>query len=148
MSYEVVGKLIKKYDMESKTGTFHTRDFVIEIEGRYPEYPKFQLVQDRCSIIDAFQEGDIIQVSFDLRGREWQGKYFTNLNAWRIVPADGEPHKAPAPADVTDAAPASNWNAPATIDVGGQTLPVTVQANLNVPRLTGEDAAGDDDLPF
>ena len=42
------------------------------------------MTQDRCSIIDKYNEGDKIKVFFDLRGREWQGKYFTNLNAWRV----------------------------------------------------------------
>jgi hypothetical protein len=63
--------------------------------------------------VDDYSEGDNIEVEFDLRGREWNGKYFTNLQAWRINRAgDGEsgggesfgggrqqsqPAKAPAP---------------------------------------------------
>lgn len=118
MSYDITGRLVQKGEIEKKgkDGNFLSRTFAIEIEGRYPEFPSFQLVQDRCDIIDRFNVGDLITVSFDLRGREWQGKYFTNLNAWRIVPANGEPHKAPPPADVTDAAPSITWNAPATDD--------------------------------
>jgi hypothetical protein len=84
MSFEIEGILHKKYDTESKTDSFKTREFVITTEGMYPQYVKFQLTQDKCSAIDSFQEGERIKVSFDLRGREWQGKYFTNLNAWRV----------------------------------------------------------------
>ena len=85
MSFEVEGKLIKKYDTENKTGSFQAREFVIEVSsGNYPQFVKFQLVQDRCTLIDSYQEGEMIKVHFDLRGREWNGKYFTNLNAWRI----------------------------------------------------------------
>ena len=85
MSFEVEGKLIKKYETENKTGTFQAREFVIEIHnGNYPQFVKFQLVQDRCALLDPFNEGEQIKVHFDLRGREWQGKYFTNLNAWRL----------------------------------------------------------------
>ena len=85
MSFEVEGKLIKKYETENKTGSFQAREFVIEVtSGNYPQFVKFQLVQDRCTLIDGYQEGEMIKVHFDLRGREWQGKYFTNLNAWRI----------------------------------------------------------------
>ncbi|MBK9151351.1 MAG: DUF3127 domain-containing protein [Saprospiraceae bacterium] len=84
MSFEIEGILHKKYDTESKTDSFKTREFVISTEGMYPQYVKFQLTQDKCSAIDSFQEGERIKVSFDLRGREWQGKYFTNLNAWRV----------------------------------------------------------------
>lgn len=87
MSYEIQAKLHKKFDTEQKTETFRAREFVlVEDEGgNYPQYIKFQLTQDRCELIDAYNEGDQIKVFFDLRGREWQGKYFTNLNAWRIT---------------------------------------------------------------
>lgn len=85
MAFEIDGKLIKIYPTEQKTASFAAREFVIEVpDGNYPQYIKFQAVQDRCNILDNFSEGDKIKVSFDLRGREWQGKYFTSLNAWRI----------------------------------------------------------------
>lgn len=98
MSFEVEGKLIKKYDTENKTGSFQAREFVIEVtSGNYPQFVKFQLVQDRCTLIDGYQEGEMIKVHFDLRGREWNGKYFTNLNAWRIDrPSATQSTNAPA----------------------------------------------------
>jgi len=100
MSFEVEGKLYKKFDTESKTETFQARDFVIEVSsGNYPQLVKFQLVQDRCSLIDEYEEGDQLKVHFDLRGREWNGKYFTNLNAWRIEKAEAVgATEAPPPA--------------------------------------------------
>ena len=95
MSFEIVGRLHKKFDTESKTATFQAREFVIEVDdGRYPQMVKFQLVQDKCDEIDKFNENDNVRVHFNLRGREWQGKYFTNLNAWRIesgAPAGAAP---------------------------------------------------------
>lgn len=96
MSFEIEGKLIKKYETESKTGSFQAREFVIEIsEGNYPQFVKFQLVQDKCSLLDHLNEGDQIKVNFDLRGREWNGKYFTNLNAWRVQ-LTGSEQQAPS----------------------------------------------------
>jgi len=101
MSFEVEGKLYKKFDTESKTQTFQARDFVIEVSsGNYPQLVKFQLVQDRCSLIDDYAEGEHLKVHFDLRGREWNGKYFTNLNAWRIEKSEATATSdAPTPAD-------------------------------------------------
>lgn len=99
MSFEVTGKLIKKYETESKTESFRAREFVIEVEsGQYPQFVKFQCVQDRTSIIDDVNEGDQIKVHFDLRGREWQGKYFTNLNAWRVEADSPATGATPPPA--------------------------------------------------
>lgn len=123
MSFEVLGKLHKKFDTESKTDTFQAREFVIEIEGNYPQLIKFQLVQDRCSLIDEYEEGDTINVHFDLRGREWNGKYFTNLNAWRV-----ERPSAAAPTPDAPSQPAGNDTFPAADDE--------------------PPAAADDDLPF
>ena len=71
-------------EIESKKPNFQTREFIIVTQEQYPQYIKFQLVQDRCGAIDKFNENDDLTVFFDLRGREWQGKYFTNLQAWKI----------------------------------------------------------------
>ncbi len=85
MSYEAKGTLHKKYETEKKTETFQAREFVLKVEeGNYAQFVKFQLVQDRCAIIDDMNEGEELLVTFDLRGREWNGKYFTNLNAWKV----------------------------------------------------------------
>ncbi|MBK7811316.1 MAG: DUF3127 domain-containing protein [Saprospiraceae bacterium] len=89
MSFNVSGKLHKVFPAETKTATFQTREFVIVTEEQYPQYIKFQLVQDRCGVIDQFTPGQVINVFFDLRGREWQEKYFTNLQAWKVEAGAG-----------------------------------------------------------
>jgi len=88
MGYKAEGKIVKIFDTEQKTASFSAREFVIEVEdGQYPQMVKFQLVQDKCALVDDYNEGDKIEVEFDLRGREWNDKYFTNLQAWRITKA-------------------------------------------------------------
>ena len=84
MALDITGRLHKVFDTEQKTESFKAREFVIETQGEYPQFVKFQLTQDRCDLIENYKEGDGLKVHFDLRGREWQGKYFTNLNAWKI----------------------------------------------------------------
>lgn len=101
MAFEITGKLHKKFDTEQKTDSFKAREFVIETDGDYPQFVKFQCTQDKCSLMDKFEEGSTIKVHFDLRGREWQGKYFTNLNAWKVEgesanDADGFNQEIPA----------------------------------------------------
>lgn len=87
MNFEIEGTLHKKFEIESKSSSFQTREFVITTDGSYQQFVKFQLTQDKCAIVDTFEEGEKVKVTFDLRGREWQGKYFTNLNAWRVESA-------------------------------------------------------------
>jgi len=121
MSFEVVGRLHKKFDTEKKTESFQAREFVIEVDGQYPQFVKFQLVQDRCSAIEQYNEGDMIKVSFDLRGREWQGKYFTNLNAWKI-----------------------QANAPAAVEAGA---PPPAASDGSFPSMGDAPTTAEDDLP-
>lgn len=90
------GKLHRKFDTAQVSPTFTKREFVVEIaeNPQYPQLVKFELAQDRCSILDKFNEGDMIEVSFDLRGRKWQKdssseeKFFNELAAWKIYPAE------------------------------------------------------------
>ena len=99
MSYDITGTLVKKYETETKGESFRVRDFVIKANdgGQYDNFVKFQTTQDRTAIIDDYNEGDEIKVHFDLRGRQWQDKYFTNLNAWRVEKVSGNT-APPAPA--------------------------------------------------
>ena len=84
MAFATEGIVHRVFETENKTASFQTREFVIKLEGNYPQFIKFQLTQDKCDIISNYKEGDKIKVHFDLRGREWNDKYFTNLNAWKV----------------------------------------------------------------
>lgn len=85
MTYEAIGKLYRKFATESKSASFQAREFVIETnDSNYQQYIKFQLTQDKCALIDNINEGEEVKVQFDLRGREWNEKFFTNLNAWKV----------------------------------------------------------------
>ena len=92
MNFTIEGTLYAKFDEERVSERFSKREFVLEIEdGNYPQYPKFQLTQDRCVLLDPYQKGDKIRLQFDIKGRPYTRQdgttaYFTNLNVWRIEP--------------------------------------------------------------
>jgi len=78
---------------------------------QYPEFIKFELIQDKCDLIDNLKVDQEVDVHFNLKGRKWtdpQGevKYFNSLQAWRIDPAagpteemqDGDPGSSQEPA--------------------------------------------------
>ncbi len=102
MSYQLEATIHKIFDTEAKTDKFKSRDVVCVTNDQYPQYIKIQFVQDRCELLDSFREGDEVRIFFDLRGKEWQEKYFTNLQAWKIertsvVVGRSEPKKADKP---------------------------------------------------
>jgi hypothetical protein len=89
----VTGKLKLVNEAQSFASGFVKREFVITTDEKYPQDLKFELVKEKVTDIDKYPIGSSIDVSFNLRGQEYQGKYFVSLQAWKIdsVGAVAEP---------------------------------------------------------
>lgn len=93
---EVQGKI--KLIGETKTfgsNGFQKREMVVTTEEQYPQHIMIEFVQDKTSLLDAFQVGQPVKVGINLRGREWvspQGetKYFNSVQGWRIENLAGQ----------------------------------------------------------
>ena len=91
---EIQGRIIKINPTQTVgQNGFQRRDVVIMTEEQYPQYIPFDFVQEKCVLLDNFQEGQTVRISFNIRGREWvnpQGetKYIVNLQGWRIENAE------------------------------------------------------------
>lgn len=98
--YEAAGKIKVIQETQSFPSGFMKREFVVTTaHDKYPQDLKFEIVKDKCSLLDAFDVGQDVQVSFDIRGNEYNGKYFVNLSCWKIQAADGSsPAARPAAA--------------------------------------------------
>jgi hypothetical protein len=100
-NYELTGTVKFIGDTVKVSEKFSKRDLVVsDGNAMYPQVISFQVTQDKCDLLDTIMEGQEVEVSFNLRGREWtspQGetKYFNTLEAWRIDTVGSEP--APAP---------------------------------------------------
>jgi Domain of unknown function (DUF3127) len=87
---DVTGVLKVKGETVKVSEKFTKREFVItDNSSQYPQHISFQLKQDKCGLLDAFQLGQEMKVHFNLSGREWtspQGelKHFNSLEAWRL----------------------------------------------------------------
>ncbi len=109
MAYDLTGKIKVIMDPKTFGSGFTVREFVVTVEdGKYPQDIVLQFVQDKVSLLDSVQEGQEVTVSFDIRGREYNGRYFNNLQAWKIqAPEAGSDDKPPVsdsdvPADFND----------------------------------------------
>ena len=75
------------------TDKFKKREFVIYIpeQGYRSKYVKFSLIQKDCDVIDDFEEGDTVTVSYSFEGRAWENpktgktEYFNDIRATRIT---------------------------------------------------------------
>jgi len=88
---EVKGKIVEISQTQQVTDTFKKREFVLEFaeNPQYPEFVKFEMIQDKCGLLDNYQTGNEVTISFNLKGRKWNDpkggvKYFNTLQAWRI----------------------------------------------------------------
>ena len=88
MSYELTGKIKLILDPKTFDSGFTKREVVVTVDdGKYPQDICLEFVQDRVSLLDEVDVGDDVTVSFDIRGREFNGRYFNNLQGWKVVPA-------------------------------------------------------------
>lgn len=86
MAYDLTGKI--KIIQEAKTfdSGFTKREMVVVVEdGKYPQEINIEFVQDKINLLDNLQVGQEVTVSFDIRGREYNGRYFNNLQGWKIA---------------------------------------------------------------
>jgi len=94
--YDLDGVVKVVNDVQTFASGFTKREFVVEVEdGKYPQMVKFETVKERTSLLDGLNVGDPVKVFFDIRGNEYQGRYYVNLNAWKIE--KGAAGGAPAP---------------------------------------------------
>ena len=93
MPYEITGKVVEVMPVNQVSDKFRKREFVLEKKETgggavFIDYIKFQLVQDKCDMINESFIQDEVKVWFNIRGNKWErdGKvnYFTNLDAWKI----------------------------------------------------------------
>ncbi|MDB4438107.1 DUF3127 domain-containing protein [bacterium] len=89
-SFELTGTLKVLQDTQTFASGFSKREFVIEVpDGKYPQLIKFGALKDKISILDSVSIGDELSVTFDVRGREYNGNYYVDLNAWKISKSGG-----------------------------------------------------------
>ncbi len=93
MAFEITGKIIDISPVNQVSDKFKKREFVIEKKESggsavFIDYIKFQLLQDKCDLINESYLNEDVRIWFNLKGNKWErdGKvnYFTNLDAWKI----------------------------------------------------------------
>ena len=122
---QIEGKLYLVMETQKVSESFQKREFVLltDEDSKYPQHVKFELAQDKCSLLDFFADGQAVTVHFNLRGREWSGKYFTNLQAWKIEAAATTSAPAPARAARQQPAPPAFPTAPRKVTTETDDLP-------------------------
>jgi single-strand DNA-binding protein len=88
-SFKLTGMLYTVFPEQVVSEKFRKQEFVLKIEGdKFPNFPKFQAVNERIDLLQSFTPGDELTVTFDIQGKEYpkgnETLYFTSLNAWKL----------------------------------------------------------------
>lgn len=89
MAYEISGTIKVIFDTQTFPSGFSKREFVITTGEKFPQDIKLECLKDKASMLENLKEGQPVKVQFDINGREYNGRYFVNLSAWRVEPAEG-----------------------------------------------------------
>lgn len=127
---EVKGKIIQKFDLQSGTSKagnpWKKQNYLLETLDSFPRKIYFDFFGDRADQYP-LNVGDLINLSFDIECREYQGRYYTDIRGWKAEKLDAASAVAPQPQ--ANDAPAAAAPAPA------------------MPDTTFEQSS-EDDLPF
>lgn len=132
MAMEIEGRIARKFSVQSGTsarGAWFKQEFLVEYqEGNYPTQVCMNVWgEDKVKELEKYQAGDKVKVSFNLSSREYNGRWYTDIRAWRIEPA------------------VQQQSYPAA---GYPSQEVPAPAQMDVPAPTIDDMPDDGDMPF
>ena len=122
MALELEGTLSQKLAAQSGSsarGPWAKQEFILEYpDGNFTAKACFTAWgQDKVQELEKYQIGDKVKVSFNLKSREYNGRWYNDLQIWKIAPA-GAPAAPAAPAS---AQPAPQAPAPSIEDMPADT---------------------------
>jgi single-strand DNA-binding protein len=82
---EVVGTVhLIEPTQEVGTNGFKKRLIVVKTDGEHPQFIPVDFVKDKCAVLDGFENGQSVKISVNMRGNEYQGKYYLSFQGWKI----------------------------------------------------------------
>ncbi len=138
MALELEGTLAQKLPVQSGNsprGPWAKQEFILEYpDGNFTAKACFTAWgQDKVQDLGKYQVGDKVKVSFNLKSREYNGRWYNDLQIWKIAPAGAQPAAPAQPAPQAKPAPqAAAW----------QQAPAPTLEDMPA------DSEGAEDLPF
>ena len=113
---DISGKIIQLLPVQTgqgKNGTWKKQEFILETGDTYPKKICIAVWGDKIDM-GSFKTGDMVDVSFDVESREYNGRWYTDVKAWKI--ASKKASGASTPGNTTNETPGYFEAAPASDD--------------------------------
>ena len=94
---EINGKIIQLIPVqsgESAKGPWRKQEYILETEGQYPKKVCFMAWNDKIDEY-AIQEGESLTASIDIESREYNGRWYTDVKAWKVSRGDSSADNIP-----------------------------------------------------
>ncbi|WP_300672541.1 DUF3127 domain-containing protein [Soonwooa sp.] len=112
---ELQGTIKKLSDLQTFASGFQKKEMVLLTEEQYPQPINIEFLSEKVDLLNAYNVGDKVKVSINIRGREWtspQGevKYFNSINGWRLEKMEEGSANEPTAASGAPSSTAQNTN--------------------------------------
>lgn len=91
MDLKISGKVLDILELqsgESKNGPWKKQDFILEIPGKYPRKVCVTQWGDQVDQ-NNIQKGEELTAYIDIQSREYKGRWYTDVKAWKIEKGAG-----------------------------------------------------------
>lgn len=88
---ELTGTLVEVLPLQTgqgKNGTWKKQNIVVETEGQYPKKVCISIWGDKIDD-SQLRTGNKLTISFDIESREYNGRWYTDVKAWKVATANG-----------------------------------------------------------
>ena len=107
---KVTGKIHNVGALRVVSEKFKSKDVVLLTDEKFPQYITIQFTQDKTDLVNPKDIGEQVEVSINLRGREWKSptgeiKYFNTIEGWQINAVEGAVNLKEVPLDCSDDLP-------------------------------------------
>lgn len=82
-----VVEILEEKSGESSNGPWRKQDFILETDGQYPKKVCVTQWGDRIDEFDV-EEGERLTAHVDIESREYEGRWYTDVKAWRVERTD------------------------------------------------------------
>ena len=92
---KITGRLIKKLKLESgvsKAGKdWQKQSYLFEQDDKYDTPICVDVMGEKINEFDDMELGTLYEVYLNIASREWNGRYFTNVNGWKVTKVGEDP---------------------------------------------------------
>jgi hypothetical protein len=89
MANEIKGKIERVSEIQVISDKFSKQEIVVQTDDKYPQSVPIQFTNANIAKLSGVKVGDAVTVQYNVRGKEYNGRYFVSLDGWQIAVSGG-----------------------------------------------------------